>query len=220
MSFGEKRGQEFLPAAGGGSKVIKTRWDGPELLSRVYSSDDDLKVIKTFSPAEGADLDQKWFDDYAQLSKYLDVAVNIISYKPYEEMVMEKYHGITMRDWLNIQHGLSQEESDLDHWGKSILKCVKIVNEINSVFINYSALKGMFVKHDDLTVDNILMKNTEDYRLIDLNSINFKHQSIREPRANVYLNELYFDYARQQSLAGLLKDFPVLYQKLTNTKTF
>lgn len=156
---------------------------------------DDLTVVKKFSKKHGKTLGQEWFDNYFELSQYMDFVPNILSYTPYEEIVMERYPGKSMREWIEDQHDLALKTDDASYWGKSILQCIKIVSNINSAFINYSAHKGQLIKHIDITVDNILMKHPGNYCLIDLDSIIFDWAGSRvEPYAHIWLNDLYVQY--------------------------
>jgi len=165
----------------------------------------DNKIIKKFNKKYGKNYNQEWFNNYFELAQYMDFLPTIVSYTPSEQIIMEKYSGKSMRDWIDDQHNLCLKTGDITYWGKSILQCIKIVSNINSAFINYSAYKGKLIKHIDISIDNILMRHPGNYCLIDLDSIAFDWTGFGiEPYAHTWLNDMYAHYVIREKIEATL----------------
>lgn len=164
-----------------------------------YVYDDGDRIIKKFKPKQGLWLSEKWFEEYKRLHKNLTCLPKVISYIPQKEIVIEKVEGKTMREWLIDQYDLACKNNDSFHWGKSILECIKIVSNINNEFTNYSARVGRFVKHNDFTVNNVLVSSRNNYCLIDIESIIFDWAGSRvDSLAHIWLNDMYVHYMFSQ----------------------
>ena len=129
----------------------------------IYEKDD--KVYKVFNENQ-IHLTEDWLKQYKDFNNTYKILPEIYELNK-KLIVMEKISGISMHDYIEAKSHENPED-----W-TCYFESAKIIAEIKFCFADYSFKRKKWCGHNDISTSNIIMNSANDWRLIDVESVDF-----------------------------------------------